>query len=72
MVEDRIKSYPDDTVFLFAASIMSNPVIYNSPKINCTFIDIGSLFEPYVGLQNRSYHKEVTQEIINKNLGVTV
>jgi len=58
-----------DTVYLFAASRLSVPVIYDGPE-DCTMIDIGSLLDPYVGKITRRYHKRMTEEVIKKNLSV--
>lgn len=68
MVLKMIKGYPSDTVFLFCASRMSVPVIYHSDRNDCTMIDLGSLFEPYIGNNTRGYHSLITPEIIKRNL----
>jgi len=54
-------------VFLFAASSLSVPVIYDGPD-DCTMIDIGSLLDPYIGRVTRGYHKRMTEEIMKRNL----
>ena len=48
-------------VFLFCASMMSNVLIDKLWKQNkeCTYIDIGSALDPYVGKNSRSYHKNM-------------
>jgi hypothetical protein len=56
-------------VFLFAASRLSVPVIYDGPE-DCTMIDIGSLLDPYIGRVTRGYHKRMTEEVIKKNLSI--
>ena len=45
-----------DDVVLFCASMMSNVLI---DKLNgkATLIDVGSVFDPYVGVKSRTYHK---------------
>ena len=68
-VMNEVAKYSKDTVFLFAASRLSVPVIYDSPE-DCTMIDIGSLLDPYIGRVTRGYHKRMTEEIMKKNLSV--
>lgn len=68
MVLEKMKCYPAGTVFLFAASRLSVPAIYHSHRDDCTMIDIGSLFDPYVGIQSRAYHSRLTDEIMTRNL----
>ena len=58
-----------DKVFLFAASRLSVPVIYDGPE-DCTMIDIGSLLDPYIGRVTRGYHKRMTEEVMKKNLAI--
>ena len=67
-VMGQISKYPPDTVFLISAAVMSEPVIYYSRE-DCTFIDTGSIFEPYLGAAIRDYHKDLTEEAIKQNLG---
>lgn len=68
-VMEVIPKYPKSTVFLFAASRLSVPVIYDGPE-DCTMIDIGSLLDPYIGKITRRYHTKMTEEIIKKNLSI--
>jgi len=68
-VMDMIKDFQKDVVFLFAASRLSVPVIYDGPE-DCTMIDIGSLLDPYIGRVTRGYHKRMTEDVIKKNLEV--
>ena len=68
-VMHNIGDWPNNTVFLFAASRLSVPVIYDGPE-DCTMIDIGSLLDPYIGRVTRGYHKRMTEEVIRKNLSV--
>jgi hypothetical protein len=68
MVLGELEKYPANTIFLFCASRMSVPVIYHSSRNDCTMIDLGSLFEPYIGNKTRNYHDRLTPEIIKKNL----
>ena len=67
MVLDKVFKSSKDKIFLFAASRMSVPVIYDGPN-DCTMIDIGSLLDPFVGNIIRGYHKRMTKDIIKKNL----
>ena len=68
-VMNEISKDSKDKVFLFAASRLSVPVIYDGPE-DCTMIDIGSLLDPYIGRVTRGYHKRMTDEVIKKNLSV--
>ena len=68
-VMNEISIDSKDKVFLFAASRLSVPVIYDGPE-DCTMIDIGSLLDPYIGRVTRGYHKRMTEEVIKKNLAV--
>lgn len=63
-VMDKITS---GKVYLFAASRLSVPVIYDGPE-DCTMIDIGSLLDPYIGRVTRGYHKRMTEEVMKRNL----
>lgn len=56
----------DHTVVLFAAASLSNYLIdrlYKDYWDKHTFIDIGSLFEPYVWLSTRQYHNIVLERL---------
>ena len=59
----KIKSaIKKDVVILYAASMMANVLIdnvYNIHKENITQIDVGSVLDPYVGINSRTYHKKV-------------
>lgn len=65
----NIGDFPPGTVFLFAASRLSVPVIYDGPE-DCTMIDIGSLLDPYIGKITRRYHTRMTEEIMKRNLSL--
>ena len=68
-VMNEIAKDSKDKVFLFAASRLSVPVIYDGPE-DCTMIDIGSLLDPYVGKVTRRYHMKMTEEVMKKNLAI--
>jgi hypothetical protein len=68
-VLEGVTKYPKNTVFLFAASRLSVPVIYDGPE-DCTMIDIGSLLDPYIGKITRRYHTKMTEEIMKRNLEI--
>lgn len=68
MVLEKLKQYPTGTIFLFAASRLSVPVIYHSEREDCTMIDIGSLLDPYIGITSRRYHHLLSEDIIRQNL----
>lgn len=46
-------------VILYCASMMSEVLIDAFSKCDVTQIDCGSVFDPYVGKQTRSYHKNL-------------
>ncbi len=69
VVMNRITENSQDKVFLFAASRLSVPVIYDGPD-DCTMIDIGSLLDPYIGKITRRYHTKMTEEIMKRNLAI--
>jgi hypothetical protein len=56
----------DHAIVLFCASMASNVMIddlykHDGPKH--TLLDMGSVFMPYVGIANRSYHKDVINRL---------
>lgn len=68
-VMDLIADMPQGMIYLISASVMSEPVIYHSRE-DSTFIDIGSVFEPYLKRSTRWYHNRLSEETIRKNLGI--
>lgn len=52
-LEETIK---EDDVVLFCASMMSN-VLIDELNGRATLIDMGSVFDPYAGVNSRTYHK---------------
>lgn len=55
-----------DDVVIYCASMMTKILIdriYNIWTDTITQIDAGSVFEPYVGYNNRSYHKKIKSRI---------
>lgn len=49
-------------IFLFSASMATNvwvDILYNRYGEDNSFLDMGSLWEPYIGRSNRSYHKDI-------------
>lgn len=56
----------ENTVVLYCASMMSNVLIddlFMTKNGTITQIDCGSVFEPYIGVRNRSYHKTILQRL---------
>lgn len=49
----------DDAVVLFCASMMTEVLISDFKERNCTMIDCGSVFDPYVNVKSRSYHHKL-------------
>ena len=59
----------ENTVVLYCASMMSNVLIddlFITKNNTITQIDCGSVFEPYINVRNRSYHKGIIQRIKEK------
>lgn len=57
-------------VFLFACGMGAGPIVgalHNKLK-KSFFIDIGHIFDPFIGDKSREYLKEIPQEILNLNL----
>jgi hypothetical protein len=55
-----------EAVVLFCASMASNVIIHDLYQLHGTrhtFLDMGSVFMPYVGVANRSYHKDVITKL---------
>lgn len=52
-------NYGYDFVFLLCASMMSEVLINDFQYTAHTFIDCGSVFDPYVGKLSRSYHHKL-------------
>jgi len=48
-----------DCVVLLCASMMSEVLIGDFKNYKCTMIDCGSLFDPYAGVNSRSYHHKL-------------
>jgi hypothetical protein len=46
----------NDTVVLLAASMMSEVLIDWFADTSHTFVDVGSVFDPYAGVNSRKYH----------------
>lgn len=49
----------NDSVVLLCASMMSEVLIAACEPLECTMIDVGSCFDPYVGKLSRSYHHKL-------------
>lgn len=61
---DNYIDYAD--IVLFCASMASNVMIdelYQKHGSTKTFLDMGSVFSPYVGIANRSYHKKIIERL---------
>lgn len=52
-------------VFLFCASMTANVLIDDLHQLNGdnTYIDAGSVFDPYVGVHSRNYHEMLSPEL---------
>lgn len=55
--------------YLFACGMAAGPLVHAlHDRIDSSFIDIGHILDPFVGLQSREYLKHVPQEVLDKNL----
>jgi len=51
----------DNIVFGLSASMATNVIVdelYDVIGDRCTMIDFGSIWDPFVGVMSRSYHRE--------------
>lgn len=72
MVDEAYKLALRADAVILCASFAANVVVHelHADAETCqTFIDCGSLWEPYVGHCNRRYHRELAPETISANLG---
>ena len=62
--EIKNKINDDFKLFLFSAGMCANVFIHDMWQFNKdnAYIDIGSIFDPYVGRNSRSYHKNLNIE----------
>jgi hypothetical protein len=61
-IREQIEFHIDgvnNAVVLFAASMMSEVLIDDFADHPHTFIDVGSVFDPYVGVKSRKYHHKL-------------
>lgn len=50
----------DNAIVLLCASMMSEVIIKAFEDVECTMIDCGSVFDPFVGVKSRRYHHNLT------------
>ena len=68
-LKQLLPAVKENTVVLYCASMMSNVLIddlFITKNDTITQIDCGSVFEPYINVRNRSYHKGIIQRIKEK------
>jgi len=68
----EVKNNCKDVVILFSAGPMAKCLIHQTWSAANRYsylIDTGSLWDPYCGVHQRGYHKLITPELIEKNLG---
>lgn len=62
-ISDRIQDeLSDNRVFLYSASIVSN-ILIDRFYIVGTHLDMGSVFDPYCGVNSRKYHSQITWKL---------
>ena len=49
-----------DQIFLLCAGMMSEVIIHHFAKSRNTFIDMGSVLDPYCGVKSRKYHHKLS------------
>lgn len=61
IIEKISNTFDRDKIYLLSAGMACNVFIDRLWKINNTntYIDVGSVFDPYVGRNTRSYHKNL-------------
>jgi hypothetical protein len=61
LMDVKITFSKNPKVYLFSSGMSTNYYIHKLWKLNCNniYIDIGSLFDPYVGRITRSYHRNL-------------
>lgn len=64
LIEYRM-NWEDSFVFLLCASMASEVIIDYFKDVDATFIDCGSVFDPYAGIKSRRYHHKLQ---INANM----
>ena len=61
-IREQVEFHVDgayNAVVLFAASMMSEVLIDDFADFPHTFIDVGSVFDPFCGVKSRSYHHKL-------------
>ncbi len=66
MVEQAAR---EGEIFLFAASMLTEVIIYECRALPISMIDVGSLFDPYLDIYNRGYMQELKLEEAILGLG---
>jgi hypothetical protein len=63
--EQIVKTMTEPTVYLFSAGMATNVFIHNlwSKFPEHSYIDVGSVFDPYVGKRTRRYHEKILQQL---------
>ncbi len=57
---ELIRKIPfEDEVILLACSMLAEVIIYELRDTEATIIDIGSVFDPWLGILNRGYHENL-------------
>lgn len=65
-VKAQLEEAEKNVVVLFVASMSANVMVdelYNEYGNKHTFIDAGSVFDPYCGVSKRGYHKKVIERL---------
>lgn len=56
----RFDSEHNNGIFMLCASMMSEVIIRDFASSRNTFIDLGSVLDPYCGIKSRKYHHKLT------------
>lgn len=57
------KNQQNNLIFLYCCSLAAKVLINNFHKEKITQIDMGSVLDPYVGINSRGYHSKVLQRL---------
>jgi hypothetical protein len=69
-IEREVRRY-NNAVVLFSAGPTAKVLIHRLyPEIggSCWLLDMGSLWDPYCGVNSRKYHSSMTRDVIRRNL----
>lgn len=62
---------PGPVLYSLSAGVAAKALAWNlyQHQADSWILDLGSLWDPFVGVQSRSYHRAITRDVIKSNLG---